>query len=352
MSGQNRQVWGIILAGGEGKRLQSFIQARYGSDTPKQYCAFTGTRSMLRHTIDRAELFIQPERLLTLVSKQHFRYTHDQLADRPSGTVIVQPIRRETGPAILYPLLHVYQRNPEAIVCLFPSDHFVLNEQSFMKHIEFASEFVSDNPQSILLLGVIPQEPEGEYGWIVTGEEIACNSAKRVYTISRFVEKPDASTAHRLYQNGSLWNTMVVVSRAKTLLTLFETFTPTVYQAFWEIRDVLGLSCEARIVEEVFSKLPPMNFSYSILEKNPVGLRAVKVEGVYWSDWGDAARIQRDINHFCTERAAHVVPLHFAKMSGAAVFAPKDHESVDTLGIAAEEKFLRSKIESISAPIQ
>jgi mannose-1-phosphate guanylyltransferase len=302
------QIWGLILAGGEGRRLQSFIRSQYGTDTPKQYCTFTGTRSMLRHTIDRAEMFIPPEQILTIVSKEHSRYAKDQLSDRPSGTVIVQPVKRETGPAILYLLLHVYQRDPEAIVCLFPSDHFILNEQGFMQHIEFASEFVASNPQTILLLGVDPQQPETGYGWIVTGKHIADNNGKRVYHVSQFVEKPDASTAYQLYRKGGLWNTMIIVSKAKTLLTSFKMFTPTLYQAFWGIRGLLGSSLQAHIVEEQYAKSTPVNFSHSILEKIPVGLRAVRLQGVYWNDWGDAARIQSDIQRFCVATDQLPVP--------------------------------------------
>jgi len=327
MSEYNQEVWGIILAGGEGKRLQLFIQARYGVDTPKQYCTFTGTRSMLRHTIDRAEMLIPPERLLTLVSSQHFQYINDQLDDRPSGTIIVQPIRRETGPAILYPLLHVYQRDPEAIVCLFPSDHFVLNEQTFMEHIEFSSEFVAGHPQSIILLGIKSRHPEGEYGWIVTREHIV-DGAKRVYNITRFVEKPDAFTAWQLHQSGSLWNTMVVISKAKTLLNAFKMFSPTLYQAFWEIRNVLGTSRETPVVEEVFSRISSTNFSHSILEKNPGGLQTVTVRGAYWSDWGDAARIQSDIKHFCAPRQGETLAMPFSNMSDVTVLVPKEHESL------------------------
>ena len=324
----DRQVWGIILAGGEGRRLQSFIRAHYNSDVPKQYCIFTGTRSMLRHAIDRAELLIEPEHLLILASRQHIRYVHEQLADRQEGTVIVQPCRRETAPAILYPLMHVYQQNPEAIVCVFPSDHFVLNEQGFMKHVEFSTEFVADNPQSLMLLGIHPQESEGEYGWIVTGNEIAGGNANRVYNISKFVEKPDPVTASQLYKNGGLWNTMVIVSTARTLLRLFEIFTPSMYKEFWDLRQVIGSSSEGQVVEDLFSKLPSMNFSYSILEKNPAGLRTVKIEGAYWSDWGDAARIQRDIKSYCTEPAAPIVPLHYATMLDSASFVPESPESI------------------------
>jgi mannose-1-phosphate guanylyltransferase len=261
------------------------------------------------------------------VSNQHFQYTNDQLDDRPSGTIIVQPIRRETGPAILYPLLHVYQRDPEAIVCLFPSDHFVLNEQTFMEHIEFSSEFVAGNPQSIILLGIKSRHPEGEYGWIVTREYIV-DGTKRVYSISRFVEKPDAFTAWQLHQSGSLWNTMVVISKAKTLLNSFKMFSPTLYQAFWEIRNVLGTSRETPVVEEVFSRISSTNFSHSILEKNPSGLQTVTVRGAYWSDWGDAARIQSDIKHFCAPRQGETLPMSFSNISDATVLVPEEHESI------------------------
>ncbi len=319
MSDHKCKVWGIILAGGEGKRLQSFVQSNYGTDAPKQFCTFTGTRSMLRHTIDRAEKFIKPEQLLTIVSKDHFRYVQDQLAYRPPGAVIVQPLNRETAPAILYSLLHVYQRDPEATVCLFPSDHFVLNEQSFVEHLEFSSEFVTSNPQSIILLGVDPQKSEGGYGWIVKGEQITGNGTKQVYRVSRFVEKPDRSTANQLFDKGNLWNTMIFVGKAKTLLALFKMFIPTVYQAFWKIRDVLGSSLEAQIIKEVYSKLSSVNFSYSILDKNPVGLRTVKLQGAYWNDWGDEDRIRSDIKRFCTVNVAPHVSLPFAIRSDAPV---------------------------------
>ena len=317
MSEQNPQVWGIVLAGGEGKRLQSFIHSQYGTDAPKQYCTFTGARSMLRHTIDRAEMLIKPDRLFTIVRKDHSRYTEDQLADRPPGTVIVQPLNRETGPAILYSLLHVYRHDPEATVCLFPSDHFVLNEQSVMDHIEFSCESVSANPMSVILLGADPQQSENGYGWIVTGEQIVDNDAKRVYSVSRFLEKPDALTAYQLYHKAGLWNTMIIVGKAKALLALFKKYTRTVYEAFWGMRDDLGSSREAQIIEKVYSSLSSTNFSYSILARNPVGLRTVRLQGAYWNDWGDADRIRSDIQRFCTAKVTPAVSLPFAKISGA-----------------------------------
>jgi len=327
MSERDGKLWGIILAGGDGKRLQSFVRERFGCDVPKQYCTFTGTRSMLRHTIDRAEMLIQPKRLLTIVSKTHFRYAEAQLADRPKEMVLIQPIARETGPAILYPLLHVYQRDSEATVCLFPSDHFVLNEQSFMKYIEFSAEYVATNPQSIALLGAIPQKPDSGYGWIVTGDQVAGKKPKRMYRVSKFVEKPDVLTAYLLYHKGSLWNTMVIVCKVKVLLAMFKKYAPATYQALWEVRDVLGSMLEKKVLEEVFARISPVNFSYSILEKNPKGLRTLQIEGVYWSDWGKAARIEADIARYCRPRSSPVTSLPIPESFGETVLVPQIQDS-------------------------
>lgn len=83
MSGTTDHLWGIILAGGEGRRLQPFIRSYLGSERPKQCCALLGTHSTLRHTIARAERLILPERLLTVVTRQHLIYAQEELDDRP-----------------------------------------------------------------------------------------------------------------------------------------------------------------------------------------------------------------------------------------------------------------------------
>jgi mannose-1-phosphate guanylyltransferase len=97
---EREHFWGIVLAGGEGKRLQPFIRACLGCERPKQYCAFIHNRSMLRHTIQRAERIIPPEHLLTVVIQPHLRYVQEELYDRLSETIVVQLSNRETAPGI------------------------------------------------------------------------------------------------------------------------------------------------------------------------------------------------------------------------------------------------------------
>ena len=138
---------GIVLAGGEGTRLRSFVRQLRGDFLPKQYVRFVGTRSMLEHTFHRAERLVPAESLFTVVSRRHLNHPEVrwQLASRPRGTVVVQPENKETGPGILLPLMNVYKRLPNSTVVIFPSDHFILEEKHFMDQLELACQAVEQN---------------------------------------------------------------------------------------------------------------------------------------------------------------------------------------------------------------
>jgi mannose-1-phosphate guanylyltransferase len=138
---------GIILAAGDGKRLQDFVHKIRGDSLPKQYVTFLGTRSMLEHTFRRAEKLIPAERLFTVVDRRHLNHSdvRQQLRNRAPGTVVIQPENRETGPGILLPLMHVYKRYPGASVAVFPSDHFIVEKDLFMDHVELAFRAVERN---------------------------------------------------------------------------------------------------------------------------------------------------------------------------------------------------------------
>ncbi len=143
---------GIVLAAGEGKRLQPFVQRLRGDYLPKQYVRFIGTRSMLEHTFQRAEKVISPQHIFTVVSQGHLVYpeVRRQILSRPPDTVVVQPMNKETGPGVLLPLMHVFKRFPDATVAIFPSDHFISEEELFMSHVELAFRVVERYPSYMM----------------------------------------------------------------------------------------------------------------------------------------------------------------------------------------------------------
>lgn len=287
----------IVLAAGEGERLRPFISRLRGDALPKQYINFIGGRSMLEHTFSRAERVIAPERLFTVVSRDHLRHpeVRQQLSDRPTGTIVSQPENKETGPGILLPLAHICRRYPDPVVAVFPSDHFVLEEALFMAHVDLACRVVERYPSYLVLLGMEPDEPEPEYGYILPGPREKVLSPLAVRPVVNFVEKPDLHAARQLILNGGVWNTMVMVFRAGTMLELVRQSAPLLYDAFKRISVAIGTRSERNTIEETYRWLEPVNFSRGVLERisraGASRLVVLPVRGVLWSDWGSEQRI-------------------------------------------------------------
>jgi mannose-1-phosphate guanylyltransferase len=275
----------------------SYVYRLRGDALPKQYVPFAGSRSLLAQALDRVERLIPAERVWTVATESHLQFPEakDQLGRRPPGTVILQPENRETAPGVLLPLVHLEARYPNAVVGLFPSDHFIDPEGLFMGYVDLAFRTVEADPDAAVLLGAEPDRVESEYGYIVPA---ACDSVRAVPGIRRvasFVEKPTPGHAEDLAERGALWNTMVMVCRPRTLMKAVTRVAPALRRAFDRVRDALGTPEEARVVEDVYRDLSPVNFSREVLEAMPTrkspSLLVLPVRGVEWSDWGSEQRI-------------------------------------------------------------
>jgi mannose-1-phosphate guanylyltransferase len=290
-------LWGLVLAAGDGRRLQNFIRQTRGAELPKQFISFTGELSMLEQTYRRAEQLIQPEQILTIVGKHHLQHSEvkRQLAGRDVDTIIVQPQNKETGPGVLLPLLNLYKRNPEAIVALFPSDHFILQEERFMEHVALAAQAVAHDSAKIVMLGMEPNGPEVEYGYIMPRAAEGQITPWGTHQTAAFIEKPNRQLAQDLVKAGGLWNTMIMVFKVRTVIAMMRRHCPATYYQFLDIFDAIGTAREAAAVEALYDKIEPSNFSRDFLEKlsqtNPTAIAVLPVLGVYWSDWGSPERL-------------------------------------------------------------
>jgi mannose-1-phosphate guanylyltransferase len=288
---------GIILAAGEGKRVESFIHRMRGDRLPKQYVNFIGRRSMLEHTFSRAERLIEPGRIFTVVGQDHLKYPEAlrQLSTREIGTVVVQPENKETAPGLLLPLAHLYTKHPDSAVAIFPSDHFIVEEELFMAHVDLACRLVERYPDYLVLLGIEPHEAETDYGYILPGTALKHLAPLAVRPVLRFREKPDLDGAREMLRAGGLWNTMVMVCRAKTLVDLVRGVSPRLHCFFERIRKAIGTSSERETVAETYRQIEPVNFSTGLLEvfalKRASRLLVLPVRGVTWSDWGSERRL-------------------------------------------------------------
>ncbi|MBI2114665.1 MAG: NTP transferase domain-containing protein [candidate division NC10 bacterium] len=281
-------LWGVILAGGDGTRLRPFLRDVHGTDRPKQFCAIIGTRSMLRHTLDRARWLIPAERTVTVVTAGHRPFVAGDLVAEPPRILLEQPRNRDTAPGILLPLLVILQRDPEARVVLFPSDHFILEEGRFMTHVAEAVAAIGRVPDRVALLGIVPDRPAPGYGWIEAGSPLGGSS---LLTVCRFWEKPDRGTARRLFARGCLLNTFVLVASARLLWDLTRRCLPNLAGQFERIVEAWNGPDREAVLDAEYAAMRPANFSREVLEREAGRLAVLPVGGVLWSDWGEPARV-------------------------------------------------------------
>lgn len=286
--------WVIVLAGGEGDRMRSFTEARYGQHRPKQYCAFIGDKSMIEHTYDRALDAAPAEKVVTILGKGHARFLREARPISIPGQVIEQPENMDTGPGIYLPLAKVMSLDPDALVAIFPSDHFIYPRHRFKTVVEDAFQLAENLPEQIILLAATPDRPEPDYGWICAGPGLNDIGARQV---TCFKEKPSAAAAEKLYRKGSLWNTMIVVAKAGALWDLAWKVQPLMIGCLEGLKSRMGLAEESKAIAQVYSGLPRVNFSRDIVEKVSDWTVALPMRGVNWCDWGRPQRVMDTLNY-------------------------------------------------------
>ena len=293
-SGCDREnEWAVILAGGDGTRLKSLTRKIAGDERPKQFCSVLGGVTLLEETERRTALELARERTLYVVNRAHEPYYAPVLDCQPSANLVIQPRNAGTAPAILYSLLRIAAADPNAIVALFPSDHYVSDNRKFMAHIRTALDAARERRDLVILLGLEPESPEVEYGWIEPNGSLKINP--RVLGVRRFWEKPNPMLAQVLQLRGCLWNSFVMVASAQALLEIIESATPDLYRAFACMPTLFGTSAEGRAIGALYERLEEVNFSHRVLALRPERLAVLKVSGVRWNDLGEPKRVMASL---------------------------------------------------------
>ncbi|MFZ5863836.1 MAG: sugar phosphate nucleotidyltransferase [Nitrospirota bacterium] len=291
----------VVLAGGDGRRLEPYIRRLRGDALPKQYVTLYGRHSLLERTFKRVERLVLPDRIMTVVTRDHLLYPDvcRQLARRPAHTVVVQPRNRDTAPGLLLPLAYLQRRCEDAVVAVFPSDHYVNNDLALMQRVDAAFRTVEARPELLVLVGVRPDAPETDYGYVVPGLPISSDGLDDVWGVRRFIEKPGARQAAELMQHGALWNTSILVFRLRMFMDLLWCVAPTLSLHFMEIVDAIDTPRVRDVIDKIYQTVAPVNLSRGILElvsdRWPSRLAVLRVHDAFWSDWGVEHRILRDL---------------------------------------------------------
>jgi mannose-1-phosphate guanylyltransferase len=280
--------WALVLAGGDGRRLQALTQKIAGAPIPKQYCRITGDRSMLEWTLARIAPLVPRERTLVVVNRDHLSLAQPQLSDFPFVNVVVQAENRDTGPGILLGLLHLAARRPRTPVVVFPSDHYIDDEEVFRRHVNRAIAVADRLPGTIALLGARSLRPEPSLGYIEPGQRLRIPGIDdgEAYRVAAFHEKPSPCLAAKLHNNGGLCNTFIMTFRVGTVLRLLRDRLPAEVDAMMHAVVSEGVG---------YQGVRSWNFSTDFLTRIPDKLAVVPLEGVSWSDWGTPEAVEQTL---------------------------------------------------------
>lgn len=274
-------TWALVLAAGEGSRLRSLTRNEHGVFLPKQFCSLQGGPCLLQEALQRAAVVAPLQRICSVVAEQHRQWWTPLLSYLPEQNVISQPQNRGTAFGILLPLLRIIERDPDATVVLLPADHYLRDESVMARALRRAAALAHADRGSIYLLGVEPDEPDTELGYIVP----ASRGREGAAGVLRFIEKPNAFRARVLLDAGALWNAFIMAASVRTLLSLFDSRFATTIAA---LRGLEGAGLDA-----IYQNLHSVDFSKDVLQGRESMLKVLTVPHCGWTDLGTPERVGR-----------------------------------------------------------
>jgi mannose-1-phosphate guanylyltransferase len=291
-------TWALVLAAGEGSRLRSLTRNEQGVALPKQFCSLQGGPCLLQEALQRAASVASLQRICTVVAEQHRQWWTPLLSYLPEQNVISQPKNRGTAFGILLPLLRIIERDPDATVVLLPADHYLRDEEVMARALRRGAALAQADRASIYLLGVEPDEPDTELGYIVPASRTRDGAAR----VLRFIEKPNAVRARVLLDAGALWNVFIMAASVRTLLSLFDSrFAKTIAA----LRGFDGANLDA-----IYENLRAVDFSRDVLQGRESMLKVLTVPHCGWTDLGTPERVGRILEGLQDSATPPYFPAH------------------------------------------
>ncbi|MGD1015780.1 MAG: mannose-1-phosphate guanylyltransferase/mannose-6-phosphate isomerase [Roseiarcus sp.] len=291
----SKKILPVIMCGGAGTRV--WPESR--ETMPKQFIPLIGKSSTFQETVRRVSdaIFDAP----IVVTNRDYRFlVREQLEEiGAQATIVVEPSRRDSGPAVAVAAELAANRDPATVAAVFAADHVILDRSAFLVACAAAADAAADG--YIVTLGVTPDEPSVGYGYIRPGGPIGAGKARRV---EAFVEKPNLADAERYVAEGYLWNSGNFFFRAEVMLDELRAFEPEMAEATARalahaVDDLGFLALEA----QAFAEAPKKSIDYAVMERTKRA--AVVPASIGWSDVGDWGAVWK-----LSKRDANGVSIH------------------------------------------
>ncbi|MEM9077887.1 MAG: mannose-1-phosphate guanylyltransferase [Bacteroidota bacterium] len=257
----NKNYYAILMAGGVGSRFWPVSTSSY----PKQFHDMLGTgKTLIQKTFDRLNQFVPTENILILTNERYNDLVLEQLPMVKQNQVVLEPAMRNTSPCILYASLKIQKMNPNAVMIVAPSDHWIEDEEAFANDVKICFD-KCEKESALCTLGIRPTFPNTGFGYIEFEKEGDENLKK----VSQFREKPDYETAKEFLKQGNfLWNAGIFMWSVETIVNAFKEYQPSQFELFQK-----GYSCyntpeENAFIRENYPKAENISIDYAILEQS------------------------------------------------------------------------------------
>ena len=277
---KKRDVRAVILGGGRGTRFWPLGRAA----KPKQFLRITGREPMLLETVRRIRPFIPAKRTYVVADAVQTRLARKLLPGLAAANFIVEPLARNTAPALLLATARVWLENPRAVVAVLPADHLVREPRQFLKTLRAGVEAAA-REGALVIFGIPPASPATGYGYVRHDREGGRRIGGTVfYPVTAFKEKPNLSQADEYLASGDYaWNSGMFVWRADVFAEKLETYAPELIPAWSGILEALK-SGNRKKLRAAFALAPALSIDYALMEKADGVLVADADFG--WSDVG------------------------------------------------------------------
>ncbi|HET6805054.1 MAG TPA: mannose-1-phosphate guanylyltransferase/mannose-6-phosphate isomerase [Frateuria sp.] len=267
----------VILSGGSGTRLWPLSR----KNMPKQFLALAGDSSLFQQTVARTHRLVDATSPIVVCSEDHRFLVAEQLLelDVKGASIMLEPLPRNTAPAIGLAALQAMERDPDAVILVLPADHLIGDEQNFQQAVASALPVAREG--WLVTFGIRPDGPETGFGYIRRGEGIP-----GAFRVARFVEKPDAATARSYVDDGGYdWNSGMFMFQARRYMEELEQHAPGISAAVRASFETASADLDfVRIDKSSFTASPEDSIDYAVMERTDRA--AVVPVSCGWSDIG------------------------------------------------------------------
>lgn len=272
-----------ILAGGGGSRLWPKSRVR----RPKQFLKLTGKNTLFIETLKRALKLVPYERIFVVTNADYLAEIQSEAPELPRENILIESEAKNTAAAIGLAVVHIYKRNPKAVIASLASDHLVKKTNEFCRVFTAAFE-AARKDNYLVIVGIHPTHADTGLGYIHVKKKLFEVNKTPVFTIESFTEKPDLTTAEAfLATKEYFWNASYFIAQAVVFLEAFKKYMPKLHHGLVEVGEVIGTKREEEVTRQVWQRLDEVAIDYGIMEKasNLVMIPA----DVGWSDIGSWA---------------------------------------------------------------